>query len=69
MGETRNQYRLFVRKPERKRPLRRRKRRWVDNIKINLAEIGWDGVDWINLTQDKENKRAHVNAAMNLRIA
>jgi hypothetical protein len=45
MGETRNAYR----KPEGKRPLRRSRRRWVDNIKIDLRETGWDGVDWINL--------------------
>jgi hypothetical protein len=45
MGETRNAYRILVGKPEGKRPLRRPRRRWVDNIKIGLREIGWDGVD------------------------
>jgi hypothetical protein len=48
MGET-NAYRTLVGKPEGKKPLRRRKRRWVDNIKIYLREIGWDGMDWIDL--------------------
>jgi hypothetical protein len=45
MGETRNAYRILVGKPEGKRPLGRPRRRWVDNIKINLREIGWDGLD------------------------
>jgi hypothetical protein len=46
MGETRNAYRILVGKPEGKRPLGRPRRRWVDNIKIDLREIGWDGVVW-----------------------
>jgi hypothetical protein len=45
IGEKRNAYTIFVGKPERKRPLGRRRRRWVDNIKIDLREIGWDGLD------------------------
>jgi hypothetical protein len=45
-GEKRNAYRLLVGKPEEKRPLRRPRRRWVDNIKMDLREIGWDGLDW-----------------------
>jgi hypothetical protein len=49
MGETRNAYRILVGKPEGKRPLGRRRRRWVDNIKMDLREIGWDGMDWIDL--------------------
>jgi hypothetical protein len=66
MGETRNTYRLLVGKSERKRPLGRRRRKWVDNIKMNLLEIGWGGVDWIVLTQDRDKCRALVNVVMNL---
>jgi hypothetical protein len=68
MGETRNVYRILVEKPEGKRPLGRPRRRWVDNIKMNLREIGWDGVDWIELAQDKDQWRALVNTVMNLRV-
>jgi hypothetical protein len=57
-----------VRKPEGKRPLGRPRRRWVDNIKIDLLEIGWGGVDWICLAQDKDKRRALVNAVMNLPV-
>jgi hypothetical protein len=49
MGEKRSAYRILVGKPERKRTLGRPRRTWVDNIKIDLREIGWDGMDWINL--------------------
>jgi hypothetical protein len=48
-GEKRNAYRILVGKPEGKRPLRRQRCRWVDNTKINLRDIGWDGMDWIDL--------------------
>jgi hypothetical protein len=58
-----------VGKPEGKRPLGRPRRRWVDNIKMDLLEIGWGGVDWIDLAQDRVNWRALVNAVMNLRVA
>jgi hypothetical protein len=54
IGETRNTYRLFVGKPEGKRPLRRPKNRRVNNIKIDLTEIGWDGMDWIDLAQGRD---------------
>jgi hypothetical protein len=54
--------------PEGKRPLGRPRRRWVDNSKIDLTEIGWDGGDWIDLDQDRDQWRALVNAIMNLRI-
>jgi hypothetical protein len=54
--------------PERKRPLGRPRRRWVDNIKIDLGVIGWDGVDWIDLAQDRDQWRALVNTVMNLRV-
>jgi hypothetical protein len=63
-----NAYRILVGKPEGKRPLERPRRRWVDGIKINLREIGWGGMDWINLTQDREQWRALVNTVMNLRV-
>jgi hypothetical protein len=53
-GEKGNAYRVLVGKAEGKRSLRRPRRRWVDNIKIDLREIGWDGMDWINLAQDKD---------------
>jgi hypothetical protein len=66
-GEKRNEYRLLVGKPERKRPLGRPRRRWVDNIKMDLLDIGWGGVDWVSLAQDKDKWRALVNAVMNLR--
>jgi hypothetical protein len=49
-------------------PLGRPRRRWVDNIKMDLREIGWDGVDWINLAQGRDQRRALVNTLMNLRI-
>jgi hypothetical protein len=52
-GEKRNAYRILVGKPERERPLGRPKRRWVDNIKMDLREIGWDGMEWIDLDQDR----------------
>jgi hypothetical protein len=55
-------------KPEGKRPLGRPRRRWVDNIKMDLREIGWDGVDWSELVQDRDKWRALVNTVMNLRV-
>jgi hypothetical protein len=66
MGETRNAYRILVGKPEGKRPLGRPRRRWVDDIKMNLGEIGQDGRDWIELAQDRDQGRALVNMVMNL---
>jgi hypothetical protein len=56
-----------VGKPEGKRPLRRPRRRWV-NIKMDLREIGWDGVDWIDMAQDRGQWRALVNTILNLRV-
>jgi hypothetical protein len=64
MEGKRNAYRLLVGK----RPLGRPRRRWVDNIKMDLLEIGWGGVDWIGLAQDRDKRRTLVNAVMNLRI-
>jgi hypothetical protein len=68
MGETRNAYRILVGKPEGKRPLGRPRRTWVDNIKMDIREIGWDGRDWIELAQDRDQWRALVNTVMNLRV-
>jgi hypothetical protein len=68
MGETRNAYRILVGKPEGKSPLGRPRRRCVDGVKMDLREIGWDGVDWIELAQDRDQWRALVNTVMNLRV-
>jgi hypothetical protein len=68
MGEKRNGYRLLVGKPEGKRPLGKQRHRWVNNIKMDLLEIGWGGVDWIGLAQDRDKWKAPVNAVMNLRV-
>jgi hypothetical protein len=68
MGEKLNAYRTFVGMPEGKRPLGRRRRRWVDNIKTDLREIGWHGMDWIDLAQNRDQWRALVNRVMNLRV-
>jgi hypothetical protein len=68
MGEKRNVYRLLVEKPEGKRPLGRPNRRWIDNIKMDLSEIGLNVVDWIGLAQDRYRWRALVNVVMNLRV-
>jgi hypothetical protein len=68
MGEKRNTYRILVGKPEGRRPLGRPRRRWVDNIKIDLTEIEWHGVDWVDLAQDRDQWRALVNTVMNLRV-
>jgi hypothetical protein len=61
-------YRVLVGKPEGKRPLGRPKRRWEDGIKVDLREIGWGGVEWIQLAQDRDRWRAVVNAVMNLLV-
>jgi hypothetical protein len=68
MGKKRNVYRLLVGKPEGKRPLRRPRRMWIDNIKMDLLEIGLNAVDWIGLAQDRYRWRALVNSVMNLRV-
>jgi hypothetical protein len=68
MGEKRHRYRLLVGKPEGKRPLGRPIRRWIDNMKMDLLEIGVSVVDWIGLAQDRYRWRAHVNSVMNIRV-
>jgi hypothetical protein len=67
-GEKRNAYRILVEIPEGKGPLGRPRRRWVDNTKMDLKEIGWDGMDWIDLAQDRDQWWALVNTVMNLRV-
>jgi hypothetical protein len=64
-----NAHRILVGKPERKRPLGRPRRRWVNNINIDLREKGCDGMDWIELAQDREQWMALVNTVMNLRVS
>jgi hypothetical protein len=68
MGEKRNVYRLLVGKPEGKRQLGRPRRRWIDNIKMDLLEIGLGDVDWIGVAQGRDKRIAVVNAVMNLRV-
>jgi hypothetical protein len=68
MEEKRNAYRLLVGKPEGKRSLRRPRHRWMCTIKMDLGEMGWSGVDWIGLAQDRNRWIALVNSVMNLRV-
>jgi hypothetical protein len=68
MREKRNAYRILVGKAEGKRSLGRPRRRWEENIRMDLREIGWDGMDWIDLAQDWDQWRALVNTVMNLRV-
>jgi hypothetical protein len=63
-----NAYRILAGKTEGRRPLGRPRRRWVDNIKMYLRQAGWDGMDWINLGQDRDQWRALVNTVTNLRV-
>jgi hypothetical protein len=67
-GGKRNAYRILVRKPGRKRPLGRPRRRREDNIKMDIREIGWGGMDWIDLAQNRDQWRAVVNTVINLRV-
>jgi hypothetical protein len=67
-GEKRNAYRRLVGKLEGKRPLGRPRRRWVDNIKIDYREIGWDGMGWIDLAEDRYQWRALLYTVMNIRV-
>jgi len=66
MGKMRNAYKILVRKPEWKKPLGRHRCRWEDNIRINLREIGWEGVDWMHLAQDKDQWQDLVCTVVNL---
>jgi hypothetical protein len=68
MGVKRNAYRLLMGKPEEKRPLGRPRHRRVDNIRMDLGEVGWGGVVWIGLAKDRDRWRALVNSVLNLRV-
>jgi hypothetical protein len=67
-GENRIAYRLLVGKPEGKKPLGRPRRRWADNIRMDLGEVGWGDVDWFGLAKDRNRWRALVNSVLNLRV-
>jgi hypothetical protein len=68
MGEVRGAYNILVGRPEGRRPLGRPRRRWEDNIMMDLREIGFWDVDWIHLARDRDTWRALVNTVMNLRF-
>ena len=68
MGDRRGVYRVLVGKPEGERPLARLRRRWENNIKMELQEAGCGGMDWIELAQDRDRWRALLNAVMKLRV-
>jgi hypothetical protein len=68
MGEKKNAYRILIRNPEGKRLMGRPRRRRMDNIKMDLREIGWGGMDWIDLAQDGDQCKGIVSTAMNLRV-
>jgi len=68
MCEERGVYRVLMGKPEGKRPLRRHRRRWEDNIKMDLQEVRFEGMNWLDVAQDRDRWRALVNAVMNLRV-
>ena len=68
MGEERRVYRVLVGKPEGRRPLGRPRRRWVDNIRMDLQEVGRGYMDWIGLAQDRDRWRTLVSAVRNLRV-
>jgi hypothetical protein len=67
-GDKRNAYRILVGKPERKRPLGKPRHRWVYNIKMNPRETGWDGMDSIDMAQDRDRWRAFLHTIMNIRV-
>jgi hypothetical protein len=68
MGEGRGMYRVVVGKPEGKIPLGRPRHIWEDNIKMDLQKVGFGGMDWIKLAQDRERWRAFANAVMNIQV-
>jgi hypothetical protein len=68
MGKKRNAYRILVEKPDGKRPLGRPGRRWEDNIRMDLKEIEWGGMNWIDLARNRDQWRALVNTVLNLRV-
>jgi hypothetical protein len=68
IGEKRNAYRIFVGKPEGKRPQGTLRHRWVNNIKIDLRRVGWGGMNWIDLAQNGDRWRFLVNMVMNLQV-
>jgi hypothetical protein len=68
MGEERGAYRILLGRPEGRRPLGRPRRRWEDNIKMDIREVGWEDMNWIELAQDRDRWRSLVNAVMNLRV-
>jgi hypothetical protein len=67
-GERRNEYRLLVGKPEGRTPLGRPRRRWLNNIRMDLVEVGWGDVDWIGLAQDRNRWRGLVKSVLNFRV-
>ena len=68
MGERRGAYRAIVERPEGMRPLGRTRRKWADNIKMDFQEVGLEGMDWIDLAQDRDRWLAVVNAVINLQV-
>jgi hypothetical protein len=68
MEDLRNACKVLVGKPEGKRPLTRPRRRWEENIRMDLSEVRWEGVDWMHLAQSRDQWRAVVNTIMNIRV-
>jgi hypothetical protein len=68
IGERRGAYRILVRRPEGRKPFGRPRHRWGDDIKMDLQEVGWGGMDWIDMAQDRDRWRAVVSAVMNVRV-